>query len=68
MTKKPGQREPVPVDIPSPPPKLPQEVVDRFPSLAQWEDQWRELWESTRDSIRKRDAEIETRLTKLENP
>jgi hypothetical protein len=67
VTKKPGQREPVPVDIPDKLPRLPQEVLDRFPSLAKWEDQWRELWESTRDSIRKRDAEIETRLTKLES-
>ncbi len=68
MNHKPAVRDTNPIDLPDKPPKLPQEVVDRFPALAAWDDQWAMFWENVRTNIRKRDADLEQRLTKLENP
>lgn len=68
LTRKHAVRDQVPLSLPERPPELPQAAIDRFPSLAQWEDQWREFWETTKNNIRVRDAEIEQRLTALENP
>ena len=66
MKNKPSRRDSAPVDLPLRPPKLPQDVVDRFPGLALWEDQWMEIWETMVQNLKSRDTETQSRLTKLE--
>jgi hypothetical protein len=66
LPRKPAPHDVAPVDLPATPPKLPQDAVDRFPALAKWEDEWINFWETVRGSIRRRDAEIESRMTDLE--
>ena len=68
LTHKPAARDTAPVDLPEKPPKLPDDAKARFPSLVAWEEQWLSVWDTMRANIRSRDAEIERRLTKLENP
>ena len=67
-TRKAAVRDADPINLPDRPPKLPESVLARFPSLVDWERQWAEFWETAKGNIRARDAEIEQRLTDLENP
>jgi hypothetical protein len=66
--RKPSPRDTAPINLPERPPKLPQDVLARFPSLVEWERQWAEMWEIVKGNIRARDAELEHRLADLENP
>ncbi len=75
LSRKPAPHDVAPVDLPVAPPPLPDDAKVRFPSISEWQEQMNGWWETTRASIRKRDAEIESRLTeqerrliKLENP
>lgn len=66
LDRKQSARTAGPVSLPEAPPRLPDDVKERFPSLAAWEAQWLQIWQSATSNLKSRDSDVESRLTKLE--
>lgn len=68
LTRKtsPPSRADVTGDLPTEFPALPQEVRDRFPALADYEDRVKRWWFDTQTVLARRQQSLEDRIAKLE--